>query len=35
MQAEDYLDACQKILRIKLKKKMKKEIALVIVHCCA
>lgn len=34
MTSEDYLDASQKILKIKLNKSQNKEIPLVLVECC-
>jgi nucleolar MIF4G domain-containing protein 1 len=34
MSSDDYLDASQKILKLKLNKNQNKEIPLVLVECC-
>ena len=34
MQSEDYADAVHRLLKLKLSKAQKKDIALVIVNCC-
>ena len=35
MNSEDYLDALQNLLKLKLNRKQSKDIAIVIVECCA